>query len=434
MTSYNEPPFETNSQNNYSIFPKKIRKPYKPIKKTIVPWSPKIVKDVPQDLKKNFPNQTFLKPQSQPGIYVLFFPSSKSVYIGESQKVNREILEIKTPGSLARRPLIKPYFDASGIKNVKAYALLQGPSLEDRAIRLREEDRLIKEAGSSAINISGNIHRNAKIRFSSDISVIDPIFIKRTIPWNKDGSVSIPNHSLNYPVLPEKPTEYCLYIFKNKKSGNFYIGQSGKSNPLFRINKHRSDIRKVQYWELRGIKTGESVTYQRMVEDVKNGGNVFEYSIIEYLDQFNETDRKDRESNVIAEAYYQYGNRVYNNLTIRIQKILSKFREFGRTFNATKRNKQLLSYYDRDPERVAQYKNITYPVIVNGKYYDSLSEAGRDLHIQAKTVANRCRSASFPNYIYLKEPKNKIIPNSPEVKTKLQSFNKLLAAYKNRKN
>ena len=37
MTSYNDPPFETNSQNNYSIFPQKIRKPYKPIKKTIVP-------------------------------------------------------------------------------------------------------------------------------------------------------------------------------------------------------------------------------------------------------------------------------------------------------------------------------------------------------------------------------------------------------------
>lgn len=73
MTSYNDPPFETNSQNNYSIFPQKIRKPYKPIKKTIVPWSPKIVKNVPQDLKKIFPNQTFLEPQSQPGIYVLFF-------------------------------------------------------------------------------------------------------------------------------------------------------------------------------------------------------------------------------------------------------------------------------------------------------------------------------------------------------------------------
>ena len=87
-------------------------------------------------------------------------------------------------------------------------------NLEDRAIRLREEDRLIKEAGSSAINISGNIHKNAKIRFSSNTNVIDPIFIKRTIPWKKDGSVSIPNHSLNYPVLPEKPTEYCLYIFQ----------------------------------------------------------------------------------------------------------------------------------------------------------------------------------------------------------------------------
>jgi hypothetical protein len=171
-----------------------------------------------------------------------------------------------------------------------------------------------------------------------------------------------------------------------------------------------------------------------MVADVKDGGNVFEYSIIEYLDQFNETDRKDRESNAIAEAYYQYGNRVYNNLSLKIKKILSKFREFGRTFNATKRDQQLLAYYERDPDRVAQYKNITYPVIINGKYYDSLSEAGRDLHIHHTTVTNSCLSASFPNYIYLKNPKNKIIPNSPEVKTKLQSFNKLLAAYKNRKN
>lgn len=440
MTFYNgnnsidtTPLFPTNNLYTNSILPRRIRAPYQPRKQTNIAWSPIIAKNVPYDLKNLFPSETFFEPKSQPGIYVLFFPSSKSVYIGESKKVNREIAEIKRPGSLANRPLLKSHFDRSGIENVKAYALLQGPEFEDRPTRLREERRFIQQAGSAAINVVGKINQNKIIRFSSNPSVIDPIFIRRTVPWKSSGVVSNLNYNIDYPILPDKPTESCLYIFVNKQTGRFYIGQSGNSKILLRIHKHRSLIRKSQFWELQGVKTAESITYEKMIQDMKNGANVFEYAIIEYLDQFTAADRIDRENNTIAEALYNYGDRVYNNVNAKVQQILSKFRVLGQTFDASKRNQSLLRYYERDAQKVAQYKIINYPVIVDGKYYDSLSEAGKILHIHRQTITNRCLSTAFPNYIYLKDPKNKIIPNSPDIKIKLQLFNKLLDAFNNRR-
>jgi len=53
---------------------------------------------------------------------------------------------VKRPGSLANRPILKSYFDSS--ENLKAYALLQGPGLLDRALRLKEELKFIQKAGS----------------------------------------------------------------------------------------------------------------------------------------------------------------------------------------------------------------------------------------------------------------------------------------------
>ena len=335
------------------------------------------------------------------------------MYIGQSKKINHEIRQIKTPGSLANRPNLKNYFDASGLQNVKFYALSHGPEFEDRQIRLREEDKFIKKAGSHSINIVGNIAPKAITRFSSDPNVIDPIFIKRTTPWQKDPLGDLSNSRINFPILSENTTQGCLYIIKNKKTGNFYIGQSENSKILLRIHKHRSLIRKTPYWQFRGVKTSESITYEKMVSDIKQGGNIFEYAIFEYLDDFNTRERIDRQINVIAEALYLYGPRVYNNRTPKIQKILSKFRELGRTFNTTERKQKLLSYYERDPEQVAKYKKINYPVIVDGKYYDSLTEAGKSIKVPRQTVTHRCNSVAFPNYIYLNDTKNKIIPNSP---------------------
>jgi len=367
MTSYNEAPFEFGSsthssratefninslipfnntspistdesfmENIVSVFPRRVRKRYSLNKTTQKPWSPTVAKNVPQNLKTILPNQTFFEPSSQPGIYIIYFPKNNSVYIGQSKKINHEIRQIKRPGSLANRPNLKYYFDASGLENVKFYALSQGPDFENRKIRLQEEDKFIKKAGSYSINITGKISPKSIIRFSSDPNVIQPIFIERKIPWQKDPLGDLSNPNLNFPILPENSSQSCLYIIKNKKTGNFYIGQSENCKILLRVHKHRSLIRKTQYWQLRGVKTAESITYQSMISDMKEGGNVFEYAIFEYLNNLNTRDRIDREINVIAEAYFIYGNRVYNNLTPKIQKIISKFCELGRTFNTTK--------------------------------------------------------------------------------------------------
>jgi len=75
----------------------------------------------------------------------------------------------------------------------------------------------------------------------------------------------------------------------------------------------------------------------------------------------------------------------------------------------TQRKQKLFAYYERDPEQVAKYKKINYPVIVDEKYFDSLNEASKSLKINRQTITNRCNSAAFPNYIYLKDTKNKII-------------------------
>lgn len=62
-------------------------------------------------------------------------------------------------------------------------------------------------------------------------------------------------------------------------------------------------MRKSQYWELQGVKTAESDSYGRMIEDMKNVEHLFEYGIIEYCGQLSKADRKRREDNVIAEAF-----------------------------------------------------------------------------------------------------------------------------------
>lgn len=436
IKSYNEPPFE--SDNNNDVFSagtggRRVRAPYRlpkrSYKKVTLPSSAAEAKDVPQGLKDIFTTETFLQPRYEPGIYVIYFPQTQSVYIGQSQKIKHEIALIKTPRNLSNRPLLKFHFDRSGKENVKAYALLQGPEFEDRKVRTREEYQFIKKAGPAAVNIAGNTQKNPSKRFTSNPDVIDPLFKQRKTPWQDTQEKAVGKPPIHYSLLPEKPTESCIYIFRHKKMGHFYIGQSETCIIIRRMNKHRSLMRKSQYWELQGVKTAESDSYGRMIEDMKNVENLFEYGIIEYCGQLSKADRKKREDNIIAEAFYKYGNRVYNKSNKQIEKRLAQYRLFGRLLNTPASSQPLLAYYERDPKKVTQYKNLNYPVIVEGNYFDSFSQAGKALSVNIKTVTNRCRSSAFPNYIYVKEPKNKIIPNTPEVQIKLQLFNKLLTIY-----
>lgn len=442
--SYNNSPFENGNilPNTYSS--PRIRAPYrisKPVAKKVENFTfPKKASDVPQELRDIFPSQDFFEPEYVPGIFVLFFPSTtsggrKTVYIGQSVKVKREIAETKTPRSLSNRPYLKALFDNTGMSNVKFYTLSQGPELADRTVRLREETQFIQKAGIYAANIAGNIHNPSITRFKSNPNVINPVLHKREKPWNSVNGKCINGTSetqisLHYPILPEKPSESCLYLFRNNKTGSFYIGQSANSHIIDRINKHKSNIRKVQFWELEGKKIGESVIYDKIISDIKKGGKEFEYSIIEYCDQLTRTERLQREHQVIAEAILKYGNRVYNNLNKQIRQNLLQLRQLEKTYSISTSKEILLPYYERNLSQVVKYKRIVYPVIANNKYYDSLSQAAIDLKISRETIKSYCLSNSFPHFIWLQTPLNKKIPSISEVQSKLDKFNKLLDAFK----
>jgi len=55
---------------------------------------------------------------------------------------------------------------------------------------------------------------------------------------------------------------------------------------------------------------------------MKTKGNFFEYSIIEYLDQFSKTEKLNREEEVIADAIYRFSNRVYNLTTTKLNRLV----------------------------------------------------------------------------------------------------------------
>ncbi len=82
----NDPPLNINGGSNNTIFPQPLRNRYRTTTSVRIYSTPKIANDVPFELKKVFPNQDFYIPDSQPGIYVLFFPHNKSVYVGRQAK------------------------------------------------------------------------------------------------------------------------------------------------------------------------------------------------------------------------------------------------------------------------------------------------------------------------------------------------------------
>jgi hypothetical protein len=49
-----------------------------------------------QEVRKLFPNFELLTPQGKPGVYVIYFEPSKTIYLGESSKVSFEIARIRT--------------------------------------------------------------------------------------------------------------------------------------------------------------------------------------------------------------------------------------------------------------------------------------------------------------------------------------------------
>ena len=65
-----------------------------------------------------------------------------------------------------------------------------------------------------------------------------------------------------------------------------------------------------------------------------------------------------------------------------------------------------------------------FPVIVKGEWYVSIGDVSKKLGIPVTTVKSRCLSPQFPDYIWLKDTSNKILPSDKDIQEKIHEFNK----------
>nr|YP_005089801.1 GIY-YIG homing endonuclease [Dunaliella salina]ACS95064.1 GIY-YIG homing endonuclease [Dunaliella salina] len=353
------------------------------------------------------------------------FQQIKKIYIGEAKNVVSEIRTYLTPFQISNNPYKKAYIDRSGLANIKSLKVILSPNLnlQDSKVRKSEEKRLIAEAGPNCINIMSSKY-NKKTIYMGSKGVIEPIFKKRIGDWRTYQTSKYLKPILPYPNLPEKPSESCIYVIVHRKTGNFYIGETGEENLAERLRKHKSVLRKTQYYLEKGIKLSQFSAYGRMVKDMQSEGPEFEYSVIEYLDELTRSDRKKREDQVVADAIYRFKSRVYNRPVKRAKDILDAL------------NKNILIPVPSDPLNVRNIEikrvpknqqkklpgRIFYPVIVNNVWYSQVNEAAKALALNPKTLSWRLKSPTFPNYISLKNIDSKKFPTFQKIKKKPKTF------------
>jgi hypothetical protein len=83
--------------------------------------------NVPTALKNILPLNKFLLTKGLNGVYVIFFPHNKTIYIGESTNISREVSMLR--GGYRSQAAVNEAFAQSG-KDAIAFALLQGPGLK----------------------------------------------------------------------------------------------------------------------------------------------------------------------------------------------------------------------------------------------------------------------------------------------------------------
>lgn len=375
---------------------------------------------VPKELVSLFPAESFKKPEREAGVYGFYFPTSKKVYIGQSKNVWREILLAKTPSGLSRRHMLKEALYAEGEKECYTFQFNQSKSMEFINNRIAEEKRLVNLAGSMSINV---VFRNnaSFLDYTTAGPIINPLLKPRTAPWSyyegKNKKVDLP-----YPVLPIKSGESCLYVLRHKGSGNFYIGETANSVLTKRMKNHKTNLRRIQYYLNKNESPVQTETYKMMINDMQTSGPEFEYSIIEYLDQLPRNLRVKRENEVIADAIYRYGKRVYNIRTPLVKMLVKKI---YLEKNISKMNPRR-PYSEMGLEANVRYKQRKYPVIINNVWYNMAVLASRALGIPLATIEYRCKSPRFPDYISLKFLGAKIIPNDVEIIKKYNYYQSLI--------
>lgn len=376
-------------------------------------------------LEQLLPGVSFSIPNQTPGLYVQYFPADNKVYIGESSNVLREIRIYRTPFQLNNNPQRRRYFEKSGIPNVKDFSvcLSSDLNLNDKSVRLKEEKKLISLAGANCINVSVGPNTK-KTEYKGHSGVIEPIFKPRVGSWKQKQSEKYYKALLPYENLPSKSNQSCIYLIYHIGTGNFYIGQSNTSLLGPRMLKHKTILRKSQYYKQQNIEISQYKTYERMIHDMQTHGPHFEYSIIEYLDQLSPEDRIKRETAVIADAIYRFSTRVYNVPNANVKDIL---RLLYRNVQTSKIAAGALRRRKTQPKAVGR---IFYPVVIEGKWFSQVKYAAEAYSLNRKTVSFRLLSDNFPTWITLKDLTKKKLPNIPEIQLKAKQFFETLENYK----
>lgn len=272
-------------------------------------------------LKKIFPDYQFESPTSKPGLYIQDFPANHKIYIGDSVNVIREIRCSKTPFAINNNPVQKEFLNRNGLSNVKELSVVFPFTVNLKSVSVKREfeKKLMTQAGYYSINVQINPLAK-KMKFAETTSVIEPVFKFRKGIWRDPSDQKGYQTIVPYKNLLTKSTEFYLYVFIHKVTGRFYIGQT--VNLVERIRKHAAILLQVQSFAAKGHPISMEKAYGRIVSDMKDENNVFEYSIIEYLDNLNFKERMKRENEVRADAISRFQSRVYNNPSKRTQDII----------------------------------------------------------------------------------------------------------------
>lgn len=361
---------------------------------------------VPSFLQNLFPKEKFMIPLEKPGVYVCYFPHNSKIYIGESKNIIKEISRLKY--SKEKRPRIIEAFAKSG-ENVQVYALRQGEGCAQKETRLQIELDFIRIAGQNSLNVAGNPTANLSTIVHHPL-ITAPHFEHYTHPWTL--------HDLHYPNLQPRTSESYIYILVNKKSKRFYIGETGNARFFQRMREHRQHTAHRAIVKVQEEKYFNPTVYDEMAEDLLYSSNEFLYSIIEYTDKLPRSQILARESELITEAYKKYNSRLYNKPSPKILKVLAGTHRLDCSGRAPKIRPTTLT-------------NLKYPCIVDNIWYDTVAAAIRGTGVgpgpgEKHIMFTRLKSTSFPNYIYIKEPRNKKIPSIPQIQEKLKLFNQKL--------
>lgn len=341
-------------------------------------------KEVPEKLQKLFPQQSFFYPRNIPGVYVIYFPDYNKVYIGESDNLRKRILR-QTRGFNTNASLpLNLYLQKSNF-NFIAYSFYQGPNCTKK-IRFALEKKLVLQAGKNAINIISNVNDvyNDVIQYPT---IKQPSFEKM------NPNESWADYGLSFENIIPKRGDSVIYALLNKETKRLYIGETSLFPITKRLRVHRNNIVKVLALKASGITTPTS-SNSRMAEDVLQGKSSFVYSAIKNLHKANKVQRLQIEKTVIDQIASTHKEGLYNTINVKTTSI---------------------------PKKTGTvYRN---PFIINGIWYDTKREATIAAGLNSpSTLQTRAASFKYPDIIRVLKPVSKTIPDTPEIKEKLEEY------------